>query len=387
MAEERLLQHGDARRFIYKDVEQLIRNNHLYHNLYIDGTYYGFRSLNPLELETAARRPYFRAHCLGLSLCEIDGFPIPPSLTYETTRILMALPINFTDELFKATIGALQARIDRAMRLVEAFCYEDFGRSTWLNLGRPFDPHRLKSANRVFRWWCVYNYNQDRLEEDDREWNHTRMIVSAMASQGAKKLYDEADRSRERRKEKRRRRIEETVNWVIRGDVPKEKVFVEVGGEKVEVQDMNFAQTFADLTEEMHRVFSGEKDYHDLIVDNYYTRIREGVERKQKEAQKQRRKREAELPATQQALVGYSPQQLQELRPELAKRKTPKTAVNPEFDGVYSRYIKNEIKPGVLGMDMNVMASDRGSEESGKAEGGKSDLQTLIKNRNPTLKG
>jgi len=387
MAEERLLEQGEARRFLYRDVEQLIRNGYLYHSFQIGDTYYTFRSLNPLEFEAAARRPYFRAHCLGISLCEIDGFPIPEELKHHVALTFLHLPLKFVDELFKAVIVAFKFRIDRAYRLVESYCYEDFGRSTWQNLGKPFDPGHLKSANRIFRWWCVYNMNTDRVEEDERQWSHTRMVVSAMATKGAKKLYDDADRERERRDERKRRKIEETVNWIIRGDEPKEKVFIEVNGEKVEVQNMNFAQTFGDLTDEMNRVFSGDKDYHDLLVDNYYQRIREGVEKKKRKAQKERSKREAELPVSQKALVGYSPQQLSELRPELAKRRTTtRTSSNPEFDAVYSRYIENEIKPGVLGPDMKVMISDREpSGEGSEAKGGS--LQDKITNRKPSLEG
>ena len=385
MAEERLLEQGDARRFLYKDVEQFIRNGHLYHTFKIDGAHFTFRSLNPLELETASRRPYFRAHCLGISLCEVEGLPIPESLRHAVAQTFLNLPTPFVEEIFKATILAFKQRGDRAFRLVESYCYEEFGRATWQNLGRPFSPQRLKSANRIFRWWCVYNMNRDRHEEDERQWNHTRMIVSAMASKGAKKLYEDSERERDRQKEKRRRRIEETVNWVIQGDAPKEKVFIDFNGKKVEVQSMNFAQTFDDLTTEMNRVFSGEKDYHDELVDAYYQRIREGVARKKKEADKERRKRETQLPATQKALVGYSPQQLHELRPELAKRRTTsQSPSNPEFDGVYSRYIENEIKPGVLGPDMNVMASDRaeeGTEEAGET------LQQKISGRKPSLEG
>ena len=80
--------------------------------------------------------------------------------------------------------------------------------------------------------------------------------------------------------------------------------------------------------------------------------------------------------------MGYTQNQLKELRPDLSTKKTTASegAVNSEFEHVYSRYIKNEIKPGVLGPDMRVTDNDR-STDTPKDE--TNDLMDKLKARRP----
>ena len=136
----------------------------------------------------------------------------------------------------------------------------------------------------------------------------------------------------------------------------------------------------------MMRAVRGEKDYHDLLVEQY----KEGHRRRLEEA---RQKQQAALAAAwgddegglrgETRMVGYTPEQLAEINPDMLKKKpnTQRAAVSPEQER-FTEYLDTEVKVGWIGMGGTPEAANPAPQRKG---GGES-LQDKISRRIPTLK-
>jgi len=285
----------------------------------------------------------------------VDGFEVDPDDPNSSYHLYKEwaqdLPDSLVDVLASVVLG-LQNRMSRAIRLTEAYCYEQYSRGQWRMLGRPTSG--LTNANPAHRLWVAYNTTADQDHAGELEWGHTHMIVGSMSNLAAKHITTEMKKAEDREKERRQRVIEEAVNWVIQGeDSERPPVTIVVGGKEVEVPKIHSAQTTADLEAEMHRVFAGEEDWHDYLVNQYQKGIRDQVLQKREERQRiieeaQRRAEEAEDQGHA-PLVGYTRDQLDQLRPDMAKPKTTASLpASATSNHMFDRYINPTLRPGVL---------------------------------------
>ena len=261
-------------------------------------------------------------------------------------------------------------------------------------LGRP--SRDLERANIVKRIWVAHNIAEDQMIESDRQWYQTRAIVSSMSNKAGKELGRIIQQNQENEESRRRRVIEETVNWVIRGEREDQKpLVVTVNGKTYEVPRIHAASSSKDLQEEMRKIFSDEKDFHDLLVEQHYQKARDRMVEMQRARQKvieEARQRgdenQIDIP-----LVGYTPEQLMDLNPELLKQRT--TSVMPESTQktyVYEKYVKPELRVGVLspkgGGDIpgvTVMEPEEGRLKKQVASNDGESLQEKIEKRSPKL--
>jgi hypothetical protein len=368
-AEAQLLREADDRRFLYKDVEELIEVGFLSQAVRIEDSTVVLRTLLPSDrARFQARAVFLRSPkevyrwSIATSVWMVNGFevsadPKDNGAYHVHDEWVRHLPNAVVDTLSSIILG-LNNRVSRAVRLTEAFCYERYSRALWRMRGR--QEGGLDNANVVRRLWTAYNMTEDFDVEDDRAWSHTRAVVGSMSNKGAKYISQEIKKADEKEQNRRQRIIEEAVNWVIRGDEKKEPLKVVVGGKEVEVPQIHSAQSTEDLEEEMRRVFSGEKDFHDILVDRYQQSVRQRVLERREERQRmileaRRRSEEAEeqgLPP----IVGYTREQLEQIRPGIVSkpRTTAALPASAQSNFMFDRYFSPDLKPGVLTPSLKV---------------------------------
>lgn len=402
-AEDFLLQESHRRRFLYRDVEELIEVGFLTQTLNLGESTLTLRSLVPQELVRVQVRianvkqaSQISRWLLASSIWMVDGLEVSrdPSQNgaYHLYHDLVKdMPEGYVEAL-SATVTGLRNRCQRAAHLLEAFCYEPYSRSLW----RMLDHRVPEDASIVRRLWVAFNISEDRSRDVDAQWYQTRAIVSSLSNKGGSELGRLLQQGEEKEENRRKKVIEDTVNWIIRGErKDQEEVTVTVNGQQVKVPNVRSAQTVEELQEEMRKVATGEKDFHDLQIEEYHRQIRERMQR-QREAREELIRRsqakyaaqEALLPEGSPALVGYTPEQLRELNPRIAAGPRT-TAVVPESAQtayIYERYFHKETKAGALGPGMKVVDADPRAPTETEPAPEKPSLQDQVRARVPTLK-
>lgn len=403
-AETQLRREADQRRFLYRDVEALIEDEFLSHTLLVEGVPVTLRTLLPEEARRLrARLAGTRAReairwNIAASVWMVNGYEIPrddPNASWHLYQEWVSTLPESLAEVLHSSLEGLQNRLNRAVRLTEAFCYEQYSRGLWRMLGRP---QAGVDSNMVMRIWVAYNLTADQEAEGERQWSHTRAIVGSMSNKGAKHITKELDKIDKREKERQQRVIEEAVNWVIRGEEERPAIKVNVGGKEVEVRDIHSAHSVRDLEEEMRLVFSGEQDWHDYQMSLHQKRLQENARLKREEYQQKidaaRRRRDEAEEQGQPSLVGYTTEQLEKLRPGSTERKATTTLpASTRADYVYDRYWGPELRPGVLTPSLKVEDPTRqdlerlGSRKESveEAEAPTPTLQERIANRKPRV--
>ena len=390
--EDTLLQEAEARRFLYADVEKMLRSGFLSQEVSLEGSTIIFRTLYPSEIGDLLLRgtnvgseiAWKKLH-LAHSVHMINGFAIEPiyggNQAYYVHREWIQNLRQEHIEVLYVYVTSLRYRIDRALKIIDAFCHEGYSRSLWRMVGPP-----QGKRNTIQRLWVAYNEAEDRYDSDLRQWGHTRAIVGSMSSKGAKSLLEAEKKWGDKKKSRAQRTIEDAVNMIISGDRADQKpLMVTIGGKTYEVPKVHAAQTIAEMEDEMMRAVRGEQDYHDLIVDQYKEFHRKRIENARMERQAAM---EALWGASEEGLtgetrmVGYTPEQLAEINPALmAKRpNTKQTAMPPEQER-FNQYLDSEVRVGWIG--------PRGVPEAAtKAESkeGDTSLQDKISRRAPQLK-
>lgn len=396
-----LQEESQARRFLYKDVEELIEQGFLTQEVYFGDTHVVFRSLGPGENRRAFLRGSSRSSKNNLlrwyiasSVWMIDGFEVsldprdngPWHIYEDWAKKLQESEL----EAYISFYIALKNRVNRAVRILEAYSYESYSRGLWKLLGKP--RWEGGDVNIVRRMWVAYNLSEDATREEDAQWHHTRMFVGSMSSKAAKELTKHMEKHDSQEKAARKQAIEEAVNWIIRGDEPEEEILVEIGGRQVSLKKAYSPTTLEELEDEMRKVFAGEEDFHDAAIEAQNQRVREVVEQRRK-AQEQaisaarQKLEERELSGAGAQLVGYTKEQLESLNPEvLQKRGTDTYSDNSEAHRIYDRYISQKIIPGVMTPDLKIQQPEKNDPRLPQLPE-KESLMSKIASRKPTLGG
>lgn len=397
---ERISQEeSDRRRFLYQDVERILEDGYLIHQVRVDQTRLLFRSLD------RPQSAKLRARLLGCSAQEALRWAIASSLwmvdgldlwedhgSNSAYHVMQEWLADTPDALIEVLYGVVQSfhlRFERGVGLVEAYCYEPYSRSQWRMMGRPTKD--MGQGNVLQRIWGAFNYSEDLFESEEREWVHTRSVMGSMSNKAAKHLREQLENSERKEKERRDRVIQDAVNRLIHGEVPEqEPMVVTVGGRDIEVRSIMGPQTISDLEQEMQNLREGKKDYHDMVVQEYQDQIRRNTEKRSQEREQAilaaRAKADAALEQGQAPLVGYTPEQLKELGVERG-RKTTETFqhASAKENHLYSRYFGRDLRPGQVkirgGAYPTVHDLDAPSKEASK----KPSLQEQIAQRQPQL--
>ena len=388
-AEDTLRREAESRRFLYADVETMITRGWLDPSLRIDGNALVLRSMSPNEIDNLLLRTrgstngeWLRFH-IASSVHMVNGYAVEPQYggnqaLYIYNEWLRDLQEEYVRVIYTYITG-LRYRVERAVRITDAFCHEDYSRSLWRMVGP-----MVGDRNIVQKLWVSYNEAGDRYEDDQRRWAQAQSIMGAMSGKAAKSLAESIKKWDQRKQDRARRVIEDAVNWIISGEKKDQKpLTVTIDGQTYMVPKVHAAQTVEEMEDEMMRAVRGERDYHDLIVDQYKEQQRRRLEDAR---QKQREAAEAAWGHTEAGLqgetrfVGYTPDQLAEINPDMLRKKpnTQRASTSPERER-FTEYLDTEIKVGWLG-------ANAAPEEAKPAPAEGKSLQDKISRRQPRLK-
>jgi hypothetical protein len=385
-----------ARRQVYEDVEQLVSPGFLAHDLMVGGVPLSMRSLLPGDRMLLRHRVgvqekdlVWKRWAVAMSIWMVDGQPLLES-PYAASRIYRAvqrLPQRALDILFSICTG-LTARVNEALGRIEAFCYEPFGRNTWRSLRGllPSDDRatgipgtgRL-GLNAVQKVWIMFNEAEDDQEEWLQQWQAAKFIASAHNPKGVRKV-SRKDESTTKAEKARRERVIDEVFIKATGGLPD-------GSGKPRLYR---AITADDLVDEMKRWVGGEQDFHDMVVEDYKTRIRVRMEEERQLRVEEEEARLAAAMAAGQAgedaveirpLVGYTLEQLAEItdgRPG-GSRKGSVVYDSSNLRYVFDKYVEQEIRAGAVRTDGTAVGVPKGPPNQ------ESDLQAKLRGRRVTV--
>lgn len=376
------------RRFLYDDVESLLADGFLTASVEINGVVLTFRTIgNQYDTQLRARcksatiKGDVLRWIIASSIWMIDGLDLsgdtnsPYHLMAEYLRAVRTELLN----VLTCIVNGLRARVDRAVTLTEPFCYEPYSRATWRLQGRVSDS-RGACDNVVRKIWVAHNLAEDDYQTDVRQWEHTKVYVGSMSSKGAQHLARELDRLRAREDDRRHRIITDAINGLLHGPGwdKKTRVKLTVGGQEYDVDHVTAATTFDDLEEQMRRVVTGNKDAHDVVVDEYMRQIQVRTQERQEAyaaAIAEARSKVAPGVTGTSHMVGYTIEQLAELgiaAPSSTKSDGSSSAIS---NHLFDKIIASDIQAGWISISQV-------PEPYGKDSGGTT-LQDKVANRKP----
>lgn len=392
------LRRSETRRVLYKDVEDMLNTGFLAHQVRIAGTSLSIRSLCPGDVFLLRHRVglpasnrLWKIWAIASSVWMVNGINLLPDAhaPERLYRSFEKLPGPTLDVLFSLVAGMFN-RTGMAITRTEPYCYEPYSRSLWRFFGRSLADREgitgipgsgLLGMNHVQRMWQAFNIAEDDRLQHIQDWQGSKLVASAMSPKGIKKL-NRADEALQKRETSRRREaLDLMVKRVLYGDEDPGTgtVTVMIRGEPVVVPYVQSARTEDELAEQMRMWVAGEKDWHDMVVDDYKNRIRRqfAEEKRVREERMSELQRRPGVTSAVEGLVAYTPEQIREFRPELFQHRGAKKVMDGSVPAVlFDKYIANDPQPGRLKVD------DFGVREATPGDG---DLQEEVSKRRPQL--
>lgn len=231
------------------------------------------------------------------------------------------LPKQVIESLLHIVIG-LNNRASKAIELVPIFCYESLSRLLWRQYqGNSYPSMRQiglpgienLGSNTAQRMWSSFNTIEDLNEQFEAGWSHAKFVASSMAPKGIEQMNRTDKQARETQAAKKQELFDHTY-YVAMEILDKDDKFV---GTETQLPKMVSASTEDELMAEMRRALTGEKDWHDRMIDSYKQHI---LDKQRKETQERQQRideamRKANLegePTEAFQLVGYTLEELQD---------------------------------------------------------------------------
>lgn len=260
------------------------------------------------------------------------GDPNSPALLKE--KIYSKLPKTVLNNLF-SSLMTLFSSIEKNLFGVQAYCFEDSSRFLW-NQTRG---HLLSSEtasgipgtsrlglNTVQRMWTAYNQVEDLRQQDYLDMSKAVFIASAFSPKGAKQ-FNAKEKIRREREDIRRQEEKDRFYYRQIGVLDDEKALSD--GRQWAVR----SKSPEDLVGEFKSWVGGEKDEHDLVVEEYKRNLLAAFE----EEKMERREKILFLRGDEgedhhkEPLVGYDIETLAELLQEREGRPGTRTIYDDSF--------------------------------------------------------
>ena len=355
----------EQRQPLYDDIEDLVVHGFLSHGLQIRGVPFCLRSLGPGDLfllrhRTGEMQAGWQLWAIASSIWLAGGLNLlaEPQSAPRLVSFLRRIPTVVLEILLSITMG-LFSRQTSALGGIEAFCYEAVSRQLWKSHGRRVPSLRsgvlgvsrlgLNYAQQV---WLSFNQVEDERDHQQFLWESAKLIASASAPKGIRKI-DQKDIQRQEGENKRRQRVMDTFYYSSKGLVDKEGRVLGDGPGAY----LGGPQTTEELAEDMRKWVSGEHDWHDRIVADYKRQLTERWEADQRvraeritvaRAAAERREEEEAQMTTPRRLVGYTQEQLQALLAERGpgrKQGVSQISQSPAAQHIYHRYLERPSVP------------------------------------------
>lgn len=361
----RVLSHTtwDQRKVYYEEVEALLLRGFL--SCYVDlpEVRVGFRSLGPSDLSLLRYRAdvltsdlVWKSWVVAEAVWIIGGQIVLEdyNMSAKLQPFFAQLPKDILNTVYQE-VTALHSKGEGALDAAESFCYEDHSRRLWKSFGGRFNGGAGASGipgagriplNSVQKLWIYFNTVEDEREQEIKDWNNAKLIVSAQNPKAGRSL-NARERSILRRERNRRQEAQDRFYYTREG------VLDEDGKLRGQAVILKASKTVEELQDEFHRWREGDKDFHDEVVESYKRKIREGMEQQRREMAFLRQEIERRALAAEEdtetrrsALVGYTPEQMQEILKEkgLDKRRGARKIVDGGAykQTIYDRFVKDD---------------------------------------------
>lgn len=312
----------------YKDVEPLLFRGFLTKSAKINDTQFVFKSLNQHEMdmirwmhpEDHATSAFWNLF-LAYGVFMIDGANVLTDRDRWIPRI--AETFNNIQPVVRNkiiwNIGEINRRASNAVALTECYATERYSRYRWYQLqGMDMTATAVTGIAGTERlgmnWaqltWRALNRIEDINDLQEQEWEHAKFVGSCSAGKGISKVYQQDNERRRKFKEEQLARKDQILREVLLGEK-------RVEGMKADGAVMITARTVDDLVSQLERDLRGEKDWHDLVVEEHERKIRDGYNYRRRQLEEMARSREEEFGGKSlfggTDMRGYSPAQIHEL--------------------------------------------------------------------------
>lgn len=276
---------------IFRDVEPLLFRGFLYTPAIINDTPIVFKSLNHHEFEilglmggdfqkNVSHRALQKQFDLFLSfgVLMVDGVSVLPNRDAHLKDIAEMFG-SLNESVRRKVISHLSEinrRASKAVILSEVFAIESHSRLRWAqfrssDLTSPAVTGFAGTETMGMNWgqliWRAVNHFEDLREVAEREWENAKFVASSMAGKGMNKVHAQDKQRRKREREERLERRDKILRFAVFNESPSE-------ASKNQAQVV-VARTVEELATQLKRDLKGEKDWHDMVIDQYERRAKD----------------------------------------------------------------------------------------------------------------
>jgi hypothetical protein len=301
---------------VYKDVESLLYRGFLTQSAEINDVHFVFKSLNHHEFElirmsgghTKNGQPSqrFWDMFLAYGVLMVDGVNVLPNRDH----FISVLAKTFGDfhlsvkQRIVRHLSEINRRASNAVTLTECYVTEKQSRYRWfqvqnIDMTSTAMTGIAGTSQLGLNWaqliWRALNRFEDLREDLEHRWDHAKFIGSCSAGKGVSKIYNQDNQRRKQEREELISRKDELLRHVLLGEPMRPKLLKD-GAVWVA------ARTTEELIKQLDSDLRGEKDWHDIIVEQSEAKIRKGYEDRREELTAMAKAREEEFDGK--ALVG-----------------------------------------------------------------------------------
>jgi hypothetical protein len=294
---------------VYKDVEPLLFRGFLTQVVEINEVTFVIKTLNHHEFEMLRLstgyepgkpiKQKFWNHFLAFGVFMVDGVCILPDRDHwipKIAKMFEELPVSVKNRIIRHQ-SELNRRSSNAVTITECYAMEHQSRYRWLQShGLDMTTTAITGISGTERlgmnWaqltWRAINTIEDQRQKIEHEWDNAKFVGSCSAGKGIQKVYNQDTTRRQKEREELLSRKDMLLRHVILGEPLLEKTD-KAGAVWVS------AKSVEELTKQLESDLRGEKDWHDAVVDQYESRIRDGYSSRMTQIAEMDRAREEEF--------------------------------------------------------------------------------------------
>jgi len=318
---------------VYRDVSVLINRGFLMASSEINGIPFVFKTLNQNEYEMVKllsgymddNATFVPPRFWDLFLAHMVLFVDGQNVLTDRSKYLADLADTFRDMpnalrvRFIRLLSELNRKSTKAAMLVEAYSTENYSR--WrraqvqsMDICSPsltgIDGTHKLGLSYVQLVWRALNHYEDIRNRQEVDWENAKFIGGCFAGKGIQKIYNRDNDRRTKERQEKWSKKDRIVRHVVLGE-PLEKEGRFDGSQIVQV-----ASTVEELADQVEKSLRGEKDWHDLVIDEYESKLRAEASQKQSDLQNLAKTRKSKMKGKdvmgEVRLEGLSPQQVQQ---------------------------------------------------------------------------
>jgi hypothetical protein len=279
---------------IWQDLESYLFDGFLVSPSNIFGENFVFKTLNHLEVKQILWKRsikgaapevdlQFRSAFIANSIFLLNGENMLIDRHKNLSKLMKLvskLSPKIQDKIVE-NISYINKKASRLHPLVEVYAYENRSRYKWLQISHmPIHADECTGIagtsnigmNHCQSAWVALNKMIDKREQSDIEWSYAKFIGSCWNSKGVRQA-DEQDRARKAREQQERDDLKFNLlmkymkNQDLESNTQEGKIVTLPDGRQALVSKRFMAESVEELADQLSASLSGEKDYHDLVIE------------------------------------------------------------------------------------------------------------------------